>query len=292
MLPVSPRLNGGAGLKTAILVRKIVCLKVTTHLNRLYSKGEETMGRIISFLFGIVCWAGFTLEFLYLIAFLGDFWVPKTVNSGAEGPLATAIFVNLVLIALFGLHHTVCARPGFKEWFTKFVPTHLERSVYVLISDIFLFLIFWLWQPATGVVWHVESSFARTVIWTLFGAGWATVLFSSFLINHFDLFGVRQVYLHLIGKEYTHVPLKVKSLYKIVRHPIMLGWFVGFWATPDMTVGHLIFALGLTVYGFIGIHYEERTLTKFLGDGYREYKSKTAMILPIPRKCNLREDLS
>ena len=217
-----------------------------------------------------------------MIGFLGGFLVPKTVNDGIEGPVSTAIIINLLLIALFGIHHSIAARPWFKSWFTKFVPIHLERSFYVLVSNILVILILWQWRPITAVVWEVESSIGQYILYALFAIGWVTIVLSSFLIDHFDLFGVRQVYFHLTGKQYTHVPFKDNFLYKISRNPIMVGWFIAFWATPYMTVGHLVFALGLTAYGFIGILCEEQTHRFFLGEEYERYHAKTPMILPIP----------
>jgi len=241
------------------------------------------MGRVISFIYGLLCWFGFLAAFLYLIGFLGDFMVPKTVNSGAQGPAMQAILINIFLIALFGIHHSITARPSFKKMLTQYLPKHLERSTYVLFSNILIFIIYWQWRPITTVIWEINSYGGQIIMWALFAFGWATVVISSFLINHFDLFGVRQVYFHLKGKEYEPVHLKVKFFYKFIRNPIMLGWFMGFWCTPHMTVGHLVFAGGMTVYGFIGMFFEERNLLEFLGEDYKQYRTKTPMILPFPK---------
>jgi len=241
------------------------------------------MKKVLSFVYGLVNWVGFLGIFMYMIGFLGEFLVPKTVNSGIEGPMGQAILINLLLIALFGIHHSIAARPGFKKWVTQHCPQHLERSTYVLISNVFMILILWQWQPITQVVWHVDSPLGRTILYSLFGFGWFLVVLSSFLINHFDLFGIRQVYLNLVGKEYTSVPFKLTFLYKIVRNPLMLGWYLAFWSTPHMTVGHFVFASGLSAYGFIGILCEEKDHAEFLGEQYKEYKEKTPMVLPFPK---------
>ena len=241
------------------------------------------MGKVFSFIYGLICWAGFLLIFLYFIGFLGNFIVPKNVNSGVVGPLDQSILIDVFLIALFGIHHSTAARPWFKQRVTQYIPKHLERSTYVLISDLLFILILWQWRPIPTVIWQVESSVGKTILYSLFALGWFLVVLSSFLINHFDLFGLRQVYLHLTGKEYTHVPLKVRFLYKFIRNPLMLGWFIAFWSTPYMTVGHFVLAAGLTIYGFIGIICEEKGLLKHLGEDYKHYFENTPMILPLPK---------
>jgi len=242
------------------------------------------MKKIFAVVCGLTGWLGFLVLFVYLICFLGNFLVPKTVNSGAEGPAIQSFLINAFLIAIFGIHHSIAARPKFKAWITHYVPKHLERTTYVIIANILLLLIFVCWQPMTGVIWHLESQVGQIIVYTLFALGWGMVVLASFLINHFDLFGIRQVYLYAMDKDYTNIPFKVQSLYKYVRNPIMLGWFIAFWATPHMTVGHLVFAAGMTIYGFIGMFFEERTTLSYLGEHYRQYRDKTPMILPFMKK--------
>ncbi|HEX9880405.1 MAG TPA: NnrU family protein, partial [Candidatus Binatia bacterium] len=185
------------------------------------------------------------------------------------------------LLALFGIQHSVMARQGFKRWWTEIVPRHLERSTYVLISDLIFVLLIWQWQPMTGVVWQVENPIGTMVLWGLFAIGWLTVVLTSFMINHFDLLGTRQVYLHLIGKEYTPLQFKTKGFYKYMRHPLMLGWIIAFWSTPQMSVGHLVFAIGTTVYILIAIQIEEKDLVSFHGEAYESYQREVSMLLPF-----------
>ena len=239
------------------------------------------MTRILSFIYGLMAYSAFFGTILYLIGFVGNFLVPKSVDTGIQGGFAESILVNALLVVLFGVQHSVMARPGFKKWWTNFVPEPIERSTFVLISSLILMLMFWQWRPLTDVVWRVESTAAQAALYILFAAGWTTVFLSSFLINHFDLFGLRQVYFHLTGKKYTHVPFKVVFLYKYMRNPLMLGFIVSFWSTPLMTTGHLLFAFLMTIYILVGIQLEERTIVSFLGDQYREYSEKTPMLFPV-----------
>lgn len=241
------------------------------------------MGRVISFLYGIIGHVGFLLVFMYLIGFLANFAVPKSVDSGQTGPFGQALLINVLLLALFGVQHSVMARQGFKQWWTKIVPQHIERSTYVVISDLLVILLIWQWRPMTDVVWNVEHPTGILVLWTLFGLGWAIIVLASFMINHFDLLGTRQVYLHLQGKEYTILPFKITGFYKYIRHPLMLGWITAFWSTPNMTVGHLVFAIGTTVYILIAIQIEEKDLVKFHGESYKKYQREVGMILPLKK---------
>lgn len=176
------------------------------------------------------------------------------------------------------------ARPSFKSWWTKIVPEPMERSTYVLLSSLILILLFWLWQPSTTEIWSLQGSLFGAVLSGLFLFGWVLLLYATFLVNHFDLFGLRQVYFYLIGKDYTPVPFKLTGLYKYVRHPIMLGWLIVFWATPVMTTGHLLFALLNTLYIFIGIHYEERNLAEAFGEKYTQFKAQTSMLIPFMKR--------
>ncbi len=242
------------------------------------------MGRILAFLYGLVSYLIFFGTFLYAIGFVGNVFVPKSIDSGVPGSFTPSLVVDAVLLGLFAIQHSVMARPGFKKRWTQIVPQPIERSTYVLIASLVLALLFWQWRPILNVVWSVENSIGSLVLQVLFWVGWGTVLLSTFLIGHFDLFGLRQVYLYWVGKAYPASGFKTPGLYKIVRHPIMLGFIIAFWATPRMTVGHLVFAVATTVYILIAVQIEEHDLTNLYGDTYMEYKREVAMLIPMPRK--------
>lgn len=238
---------------------------------------------MIAFLYGVLAYFVFFGTILYMIGFVGNLWVPKSVDTGAVGSPGTSVVINVLLIFLFALQHTIMARPAFKEWWTQFVPKPIERSTFVLLAGIFLILLFWQWRPLPSVVWQISRPAVIYILYGVFILGWVTVFFSTFIINHFDLFGLRQVYLYLKKQEYTPVPFQVASLYKIVRNPLMLGFILAFWATPLMTQGHLLFSVTWTVYILVGIQFEERTLMKVLGQEYIQYRYQTSMIMPLPK---------
>jgi len=238
------------------------------------------MGRALGFVYGAVAYAVFFAVFLYMIGFVGNVVVPKSVDSGVPAPLGESLLVNVALVALFGVQHSVMARPAFKSWWTKLVPKPVERSTYVLVASLILSLLFWQWRPIPAVVWDVEAPWLVGPLTGLFMLGWAMVLYSSFLIDHFDLFGLRQVFLHLRKRPYSHPPFVVRSLYRLIRHPLMLGILIAVWSAPTMTVGHLLFSLLMTGYIFVGVTLEERDLVRHLGDDYRRYRSQTPMFVP------------
>ena len=239
--------------------------------------------RIIVFIYGIVSYALGVASLLYLICFVSNTVVPKTIDSAPVGGVAPAVLVDLILVGLFALQHSLMARPGFKERWTRIVTKPAERSTYVLVTALVLALLFWQWQPIPGVVWNVESAVGKGLIQGLFWLGWAVLFASTFMINHFDLFGLRQVYLRLKGEPYRPVPFVQVALYRFIRHPIMLGILIGLWATPSMSLGHLLFAAATTAYVFIGILLEEHDTRQALGESYERYRRETSMIVPLPR---------
>ena len=242
------------------------------------------MSKVLEFIYGIVCYVVFLLSFIYAIGFMGNMVVPKSIDSGFVSSTAQSLIVNLILLGLFAVQHTIMARPRFKQWWTKSIPIQIERSTFVLIASLLLFLLYWQWRPMTTLIWSVEHSVIKAVLLALFWIGWVTVLISTFMIDHFDLFGLRQVYLHLRSQEYHHAKLMTTGMYKYVRHPIMLGFIVAFWATPYMTSGHLLFAIATTAYIIIGIQFEEHDLKHFLGKDYEDYRRRVSMLIPWREK--------
>jgi protein-S-isoprenylcysteine O-methyltransferase Ste14 len=242
------------------------------------------MGRVLAFVYGVICYVIFLLTFLYAIGFVSDWIVPKAIDSNPTASIGEALLIDAVLLGIFAVQHSVMARPAFKKWWTRFVPWTIERSTYVLLASLALILLFWQWRPIGGTIWNVDNDSARYGLWVLSGIGWSMVLVGTFLINHFDLFGLRQVYTHLRGQEYTLLKFGTPFLYKYVRHPIMLGFIIAFWATPHMTVAHLVFAIATTAYILIAIQFEEHDLVESMGKDYEDYRRRVPMILPIPKK--------
>src|SRR5262245_7614700 len=237
--------------------------------------------RIAVFAYGVICYLFFFGTFLYAVGFLGNLVVPKSIDSGPTVPIGTALLINAGLLAVFAIQHSVMARQWFKRAWTRVVPEPIERSTYVLFSSLALMLLFWQWQPMGGIVWDLQDSLARDAMLGIFAIGLILVLLSTFLINHFDLFGLRQVYLYLRGKECKPLKFGTPGPYRQVRHPLYLGWLLTFWATPTMTVAHLVFAVATTCYILIAIQFEERDLVRSHGEAYRRYRKEVPMIIPV-----------
>jgi len=242
------------------------------------------MKKVLSLLYGVVCYLAFFGTILYAIGFVGNLFVPKTIDSQPQVSLATAILINASLLLLFAVQHSVMARPAFKRWWTTIVPEHLERSTYVVLASLCLMLMMWQWQPIGGTVWSVQNAAAKNILLVLYVIGWAIVFGSTFLINHFDLFGLRQVWMYASGKRYTQLPFRTPMFYRVVRHPLYLGFLVAFWSTPVMTVAHLLFALLTTGYIFTAIQLEERDLVESFGEKYSSYRKWVPMIVPFTKR--------
>jgi protein-S-isoprenylcysteine O-methyltransferase Ste14 len=240
--------------------------------------------RVFFFAYGVFSYLIFLGTFLYAVAFIGNFAVPRTLDGAAEGPFAISLAIDLLLLLLFAAQHSIMARKWFKDWWTRSVPKVIERSTYVLFSSLALILLFWQWRPLGGTIWSIDDPVARVALRGLFAFGWLLVLFSTFLINHFDLFGLRQVWLNLLGRPYNTLTFRTPGPYKLVRHPLYVGWLFAFWMTPVMTLAHLVFSLATTAYILLAIQFEERDLVREHGETYEDYRRAVPMLVPFPRK--------
>ncbi len=241
------------------------------------------MKRWLIFLYGVASYLVFFGTFLYAVGFIGNLYVPKSIDSPPEVPFGTALATNVLLLGLFAVQHSVMARPAFKRWWTTIIPSTAERSTYTLLSSIALIVLFVFWQPMGGVVWSVESPVGRALLYGAFAFGWLLVLVSTFLINHFDLFGLRQIWLQLLGQPYRALPFGTPLFYRYVRHPLYVGWFFAFWATPTMTVTHLVFAIATTAYILVAIQLEERDLLAEHPE-YARYRERVPMLVPFTKR--------
>jgi methanethiol S-methyltransferase len=244
----------------------------------------ETMNRSLAVVYGTLCYTLFLVVFLYLIGFVGGFLVPRSVDNAIEASVGQAVVVDVLLVTLFGLQHSVMARPAFKKWWTRIVPAAIERSTYVLLASLVLALMFWQWRELPAVVWEVTWQPARLALWTMFWLGWAIVLASTFMINHFELFGLKQVFAAWRARPAVETGFQATLLYRVVRHPLMLGFIVAFWASPTMTTGHLLFATVMTGYILVALQLEEHDLIAALGTRYVEYRRRVPMLIPGLRR--------
>jgi protein-S-isoprenylcysteine O-methyltransferase Ste14 len=248
---------------------------------------RSLLARIAMLAYGLLAYAAFFVTFLYAIGFVGNFVVPKSIDSGTASPVIPALLINGSILALFVVQHTIMARPAFKRWWTRIIPAPIERSTFVLLTSAILMLLFWQWRPLPQAIWHIEHPAARTVLISLSLTGWAIALLSSFMVSHFDLFGVRQVWMSLRNRRYQPIGFRLVGLYKLVRHPLMVGFLIAFWCTPDMTLGHLFFASMTTAYIFLGTAIEERDLEGHLGESYHAYQRRVRGFVPIPKRVEV-----
>ncbi|MEZ5289768.1 MAG: hypothetical protein R2745_01655 [Vicinamibacterales bacterium] len=242
--------------------------------------------RFAFFVYGVLAYVVFLGAFLYAVAFVGGFGVPTRLDGALRSPATHALAIDFALLGAFAIQHSVMARRSFKEWWTQFVPWTIERATYVLVASLALLLLFWQWRPLGGEIWTVDLPAMRVLLWALFAAGWAIVLLSTFLIDHFDLFGLRQVWLPLVGRPYTRTAFLTPAFYRYVRHPLYLGFLLAFWMTPVMTAAHLVFALATTAYILVAIQLEERDLVHAHGAAYEAYRRTVPMLLPTGRRSD------
>ena len=242
------------------------------------------MKRSLFLVYGVLAYLAFFGTILYAIGFVGNLFVPKAIDGPVQVPLANAILIDSSLLLLFALQHSIMARPGFKKWWTRLVPTPIERSTFVLLASLCLMLMMWQWQPIGGIIWSVQNETAKTILIAIYLVGWAIVFISTFLINHFDLFGLRQTWFSFRGTPYSPLPFRIPLFYRFVRHPLYLGFLVAFWSTPVMTAAHLLFAILTTAYIFTAIKLEEKDLLTHFGDKYSSYKRWVPKIIPFTRK--------
>jgi methanethiol S-methyltransferase len=238
---------------------------------------------LAALVYGLAAYAAFFVTFLYAIGFVGGVLVPKSIDTGVSGPLGPTLVVDAALLAVFAVQHSVMARPAFKSWWTRLVPRPIERSTYVLFATAALALLMWQWRPLPRTIWRLEDPIAVALVQGVFWLGWAVLFISTFLISHFELFGLRQVIDRWRGRERGAMAFKTPAFYRVVRHPIYLGFLLAFWAAPDMSLGHLVFSIATTAYILIGIALEERDLVAAFGDPYRDYRQRVPMLLPLPR---------
>jgi protein-S-isoprenylcysteine O-methyltransferase Ste14 len=238
------------------------------------------LSRITAFLYGLACYVVFLASFLYGVGFLGNFAVQKSIDSSAHLPFLHALTIDVALLGLFAVQHSIMARQWFKSIWTRVVPRSVERSTYVLFSSVALLLLFWKWEPIGGVIWNVGSTYGRLAVNVLYALGWLIVLATTFLINHFDLFGLRQVWFYLLGRQYKEIGFRTPGPYRFVRHPLYVGWLMVFWSAPLMTSAHLVFAIATTVYILLAIQLEERDLAH-MHQEYAEYRRRVPMLLPL-----------
>jgi methanethiol S-methyltransferase len=257
-----------------------------------FTQKDNKITRFAAFLYGLVCYAIFFVTILYTCGFVGNLVVPRSIDSVPVIAWHNALIIDTVLIVVFGLQHSVMARQGFKNWWTQFVPKPIERSTYVLFSSLCLIALFYFWQPIGGSIWKVINPTGVAILYSLFALGWLLVFVTTFWINHFDLFGLRQVWLYLRGKEYTQLKFATPGLYKVVRHPLYVGFLFAFWSTPTMTVTHLVFALITTAYILIAIQFEERDLVEIHGNAYADYRRQVPMLVPFARRQHEQQNSS
>ncbi|WP_117885284.1 methanethiol S-methyltransferase [Aureibaculum luteum] len=241
------------------------------------------MNKILVILYGIVAYIVFLVAFLYAVGFVGNIIVPKSIDTGVDGPLLQSAFINIGLLSLFAMQHTIMARPAFKKWLSNYVNPAIERSTFVLLSSLILLLMYWKWQPMTEIVWNTDGPISL-IITVIFFSGWLIVLLSTFMISHFELFGLSQIYENFKDRKLTYPPFQVNYFYKLIRHPMMLGFIIAFWAAPTMTLGRLLFAVVTTTYIFVAVKLlEEKDLKKIIGEEYEEYQKEVPMIIPFSK---------